>query len=216
MAAIQKNLEGLLKSVVYQVLEKSITIQRDLHPLWRKWRDGALRHGSEFHRTTTGTVLRSTQPESDHGSEFILTISQLNEGFTKILEQRSVPLRITLFVDALDEYDGIPERMVDFVKDTVRKRSGSFTQIRIMFTSRPWETFKDNFRLQLGSKCMNRHRKTWSIMSHMLKSNVSINNILTSPHTNVASTAEELKQSLIDRAQGVFLWIRLVLGIYAA
>ncbi|KAH7017956.1 uncharacterized protein B0I36DRAFT_354284 [Microdochium trichocladiopsis] len=63
--------------------------------------------------------------------------AELEEAVRQIFDQSLLDLQICLYFDALDEYDGRPETIADFLKDLITTRKSSRTQARVLFSSRP-------------------------------------------------------------------------------
>ncbi|KAK0729580.1 hypothetical protein B0H67DRAFT_650805 [Lasiosphaeris hirsuta] len=96
--------------------------------------------------------------------------AKLDQALELVLNQKLVHLDIFLFLDALDEYDGPPEFIADFLKGLVKEKPGSQTRIRVLFSSRPW-------------------------------------------NPDVPGTKEIIRLIgyIVQRARGVFLWVKLVM-----
>ncbi|KAH7030886.1 LOW QUALITY PROTEIN: uncharacterized protein B0I36DRAFT_322700 [Microdochium trichocladiopsis] len=69
----------------------------------------------------------------------------LEECLRRVFDQDIKDLRICLFFDALDEYDGRPEVIAGFLQDLVKSSPSSRTQARVLFSSRPWAAFQEEF-----------------------------------------------------------------------
>lgn len=131
-SSLQKSWEGLLRSIIYQLVSSSNTVARMVLPFYRS--------RSRLHRGKRWDL---------HNLELALTT---------ILEQQDANVDIVLFLDALDEYDDPPELIaealrdmgaprqpkVDFLSERKKGSTGS-TRIKICFSSRPWDVFVKNF-----------------------------------------------------------------------
>ncbi|KAL7937859.1 hypothetical protein V8C35DRAFT_290115 [Trichoderma chlorosporum] len=128
------------------------------------------------------------------------SISTLKEGLHHIFDQKRHELDICLFLDALDEYDGQPDVISRFIQDLAQQNDNSPSRIRICFSSRPWDAFVERFREVPGFK----------IQEHTEDDIVRycIGNVKAS-HSSKALL--DLVPAIATRAQGVFLWVKLVL-----
>ena len=54
-----------------------------------------------------------------------------------ILEQSRNPVHIYLFIDALDEYEGSVEVIVEFLRSILEVPATAATQVQVCFSSRP-------------------------------------------------------------------------------
>ncbi|KAK3693303.1 hypothetical protein B0T22DRAFT_38122 [Podospora appendiculata] len=126
---------------------------------------------------------------------------ELEEVLQRLCAQELFPLDLCLLLDALDEYDGRPEFISGFLHDLVEEAVFPQTRIRVLFSSRPWSVFRDEF-----AKCP-------SLEIHEHTQDDIRNFCITSIHDKMQSPQHLL--SLVDeittRASGVFLWVRLVL-----
>lgn len=117
-----------------------------------------------------------------------------------VLGQTSTELDITFFLDAVDEYDGSPEFISTFLKD-LSQRKFAMTRIKICCSSRPWKTFTDHFS---GSPGFQMHDHTQGDIRQYCLANINYD-------LPSARQLYELVPNLVERAKGVFLWVKLVL-----
>ncbi|KAK4061371.1 hypothetical protein Trihar35433_9698 [Trichoderma harzianum] len=109
-------------------------------------------------------------------------------------------LDLCIFIDALDEHNGPPEFIAEFLKDITKPRN-SRTRIKILFSSRPWDAFKDVFPNCPG----------FQIHEH---TDNDIRELCTHVINNECPGSQEffqLVEEIVKRAKGVFLWVKLVL-----
>ncbi|KAK6064177.1 SERAC1 [Seiridium cupressi] len=115
---LQKSFEDLLRSILSQIISKYSRLC------------GFLQH-----------LFDHSPLNSDDW-----TLQKLQKGFHEILEQSVEPLRLCLFIDALDEYDGPLEFICNFPLKVGSIKSTTDEQVKICFSSRPWNIFVDHFR----------------------------------------------------------------------
>lgn len=127
--------------------------------------------------------------------------ARLHEAFKCIVEQRVMDRDICLFLDALDEYDGPPEFIAGFLKDLVKEREGFRTRIKILFSSRPWNVFVDEFKQYPGFRI---HEHTQQDVRLFCAHTI---------HGYLPGYKEvrRLISRIVAESRGVFLWVRLVL-----
>ncbi|KAL7931669.1 hypothetical protein V8C35DRAFT_323523 [Trichoderma chlorosporum] len=124
----------------------------------------------------------------------------LEKALFQIINQQSSELDLCVLIDALDEYDGPPEFIAQFLKDIAEPRD-SRTRVKILFSSRPWDTFMDTFRhcpgLRIHEHTENDIRE---LCTHIIE-------------TECPGSQEllQLVDEVVKRAKGVFLWVKLVL-----
>jgi len=120
---------------------------------------------------------------------------------SKLLAQDQMDLQLTLFLDALDEYDGNPDFIATFLSSLINNAHRR-TQVRICFSSRPWDAFIQEFGGCPGFKI---HDHTeGDIHAYCM-------DIISSQRPEAITSLAELLPDIVRRAQGVFLWVRLVL-----
>ncbi|KAI9166340.1 Protein SERAC1 [Paramyrothecium foliicola] len=126
---------------------------------------------------------------------------QLGESLGLALTQDVFDLELCLFFDALDEYGGQHEVLCDFLKDLVTTPSGSRTKTKVLFSSRPWPVFRDEFSACNGFEL---HKYTEDVIREYCTSSLP-----------TCSKAEvyilPLAEDIVSRSRGVFLWVKLVI-----
>jgi hypothetical protein len=172
---IQKSFEGLLRSLLVQILQKESRLLAGVHA----------RFPSDI--PSDASIASISQN---------WTLDRLRQWLRYVLEQSDIPLRLTLFLDALDEFDGSKEFICEFLKDiTVPKN------VKVCFSSRPWDIFVTNFGSRPGFRLQDFTQD--DIRSYCLGSLQSI--------VKLATMVEEAVLKMTERARGVFLWIKLVI-----
>ncbi|KAH8894176.1 hypothetical protein GQ53DRAFT_744927 [Thozetella sp. PMI_491] len=153
-------------------------------------------------REVEDVIYRQDRREAFRATAYdhVWTRSALQTALFEIFDQTHLDLDITLFLDAVDEYDGRPEFISTFLKDLVQKRFPK-TSVRICCSSRQWTAFIEEFSDYPGFK-IHEHTEE-DIRQYSL---VTIDESLPA-----ADLLYELVPEIVQRAEGVFLWVRLVL-----
>ncbi|KAI1451810.1 hypothetical protein F4805DRAFT_463413 [Annulohypoxylon moriforme] len=178
---LQKSFEGLLRSILYQIIEQ------------------ARKSGVEITELTKhlfkclSTQRRQTQS---------LTLNTLENSLRHLLQQRLLDLKIFLLLDALDEYDGQPGFICRFLQDMIRVTAGSRTKLKILFSSRYWEEFRRGFE-DVPSIQLQDHT-TDDIENYCW-------GMVASAGSDLSVILSPVIPKVIDRANGVFLWVKLAL-----
>lgn len=129
------------------------------------------------------------------------SLRQLNDAMDRVASQRLIDLDLCLLLDALDEHDGPPEVISQFIK-RFTTAEGSRTRMKILFSSRPWQAFIDAFGQNSGFQI---HDFTEDDIRELcLQKTIS----------DKPGSAEvlELTEQIVKQARGVFLWVKLVLS----
>lgn len=130
------------------------------------------------------------------------TRKSLEETLSNILDQQLIDLDLCLFLDAVDEYGGWPESIALFIKRLISPSPSSRTKIKICFSSRPWNTFINHFSSCPGFSV---HEYTEDDIRKYCRG------IISSGQYKAQSLLFSMVPATTNRAQGVFLWVRLVL-----
>ena len=202
---LQKSFEGLLRTILLQMfsqLPQLAELVLDFYP------------GKGYHK----------------GGWW--SIADLEQALTTILEQKSIPLDIVLFIDALDEYHGPPEIIADFLRafslhsesllqgaNVSRFADESFnqrgTRLKVCFSSRPWDVFVKRFEHCPGFKMHEQTKHDVRVYAtRRFEEFERLKALDTDRRTSVAETSptyDRLIESIVQRAEGVFLWVKLVI-----
>jgi hypothetical protein len=129
---LQKSFEGLLYSVLHQVLTSEKRLVKEVSHIYLR------------------------RPPS-HRARWPL--EDLEEALGCTLKQTRLPIDILLFLDALDEYGGRPDFIADFIKRMIDGPKSSATRVKICFSSRLWNVFIDQFQASPGFKIHERTKE---------------------------------------------------------
>ena len=174
----QKSFEGLLHSVLHQILSQTPDMQELVLPVYRK------------RGPPPGTVW----PAED-----------LELAFTRVLQQDKRPIQVTLFLDALDEYDGSEEMMLKFITLIIQVPSNAATHIQACFSSRPWKFLNDKLERHGGFEI---HKHTKSDIWTYVDGRFAESSTRLGPGTR---NINDVKLEIVNRAEGVFLWVKLII-----
>jgi hypothetical protein len=119
---MQKSFEGLLRSTIYQLVTEEPKLVEVLRPIIQR-------------RPRRSRVIQ-------------WTLIELQEALSVILEQDICPINVTFFLDALDEYNGPPSAVIEIVQLILKAQRSPTTKtnLRLLFSSRPWNAFLDAFK----------------------------------------------------------------------
>lgn len=179
---MQKSFEGLLRSLLWQIL-------------------------NELPNTTALPVTFGSLPERNrstrlgHSSIGAWTRSRLQRTLQQAISQLQSSCRLCFFLDGLDEFDEDHDELITFVRDIVSE-SGA----KVCLSSRPYKIFEDAFgssaklRLQdLTHKDVQRYVEDKFQDVPRLASMISENGY----------EMNKLKEEIVAKAEGVFLWVKL-------
>ncbi|KAH7171267.1 SERAC1 [Dactylonectria macrodidyma] len=183
----QKSFEGMLHSILYQLLDEEPRLASLLLPDFAK----LLPH------------------ERAH---WTWTMPKLMKAYNDIISQTSFSVDIFLFLDALDEYDGPPEAIVHFLHTSVEKSARSSTHLKVCFSSREWPDFVESFSRGPGFKIHDYTQQDIQnyISSRVEKELLTVDRAATTTEQQ-AQDIREMETILASRAEGVFIWVKAVI-----
>jgi hypothetical protein len=203
---LQKSRSGLLRSLLHQILGKHRELVPDLF-------------SSRF-------KLWSLNDPRQPRYRFDWTWGELSAAFKTIIQHSDSPIKLCIFADGLDEYsiDIEPEYGVDEEEDLATERSERRTaghvEIAKLFLS---VAASPNVKLCLSSRPLLRFESAFKGFPHLrlqdlTETDISIyvNGRLAQDPKMVELTSRDplngksLLTAIVDRASGVFLWVRLV------
>lgn len=178
---LQKSRDGMMRTLLCQCLSQRPDLIPKITP--RRW---ALR--SVFGEESF------TPPE--------WTWEELNQTFALLAERSGPDFRLALFIDGLDEFDGDPKDIISLVKSINLRQN-----VKICVASRPWTAFTDALA-QSPSLTMQRLTEK-DILTYVRGQFENCR----AYHERKAAFPEAVATLLKDvvlRAEGVFLWVSVV------
>lgn len=179
----QRSYEGLLRSLLYNVLEGNM----DLFPLifpddWDQW-----------YKLASNNIPLTFN---------VWTLAKLKRAFQLLLNQASDQLRFCFFIDGLDEYDGDHDDIVEYFSNVSNSQF-----VKLCLSSRPWPLFKETFR---DSPQLKLQDLTFEDIKHYVEDKLHSNPRMLALEAREPNGVAQLVQSLVGKASGVFLWVTLV------
>ncbi|KAF8850535.1 hypothetical protein BDZ45DRAFT_696655 [Acephala macrosclerotiorum] len=179
----QKSQSGLLRSLLYEVLRQ----HPDLIPVVLP-RDWAKRYTC---------LIDTIQPERD-----IWSLTRLKRAFQLLSRQDIVKIRLCLFIDGLDEYDGDHDEVAQIFE--------SFTTspcIKVCLSSRPLVLFGHVFQ---GSPCLRLQDLTVRDIQYYVADTLEHHRQFQRLALKQPRRTSDLVNEIVRKAEGVFLWVSLV------
>ncbi|KAF2017574.1 hypothetical protein BU24DRAFT_317882, partial [Aaosphaeria arxii CBS 175.79] len=184
-ANIQMSLEGLVKTILAQVLEQMPELIPAVFP----------------HRVEAsimfGHHIWNLEP---------WTWEELLRGFETMVKRATERAKLAVFIDGMDEFNGQPADLVEFINKMVSSDSNT-SRIKVCAASRPWIAFEDAFRNKP-------HLQLEDLTSDDIKVYVTTR-MHANPGYKVLQecdpdTSKQLIDNITAKASGVFLWVYLV------
>ncbi|RAH64897.1 uncharacterized protein BO66DRAFT_443542 [Aspergillus aculeatinus CBS 121060] len=180
--ALQKSFEGLVRSLLAQILEQQPELIARITTLGPKYNP----------RTWGSSHVEWTQ--SERMSLLHLCIGALQDRY-----------KILLLIDGLDEYEGTDELR----RDVIRSLTGlnGMANVKICLSSRPWNVFRDAFN---STPQLRLEDLTYQDISTYIKTELTKSPRFRYLHLRQKAEADRLILAMTEKAAGVFLWVRLV------
>ena len=165
----------------------------------------------EFHDSNraSSVLIQILEPYRTQTREQPWAQKVLQEALRHIVVKFPVNAGIVLFIDGFDECDGSHADQLDFLKDLVESSNGSKLSIKICIASRT----DVDIRLRLSiypslAIHLFTYRDIASYVTRRLKAAWEL--MASQPDGTTATFDQELIDSVVRKAEGVFLWVNLV------
>jgi len=182
-ASLQKSFLGLLRAILLQILEKFPDLVDIAIPTYKKyiWKNEI----DKWQRADLERVLKD------------------------VVSQEKIACHLCLFIDGLDEFEGNLMHIADFFKGLSGGSKTCKMKIKACVSSRPLNVFEDAFGQGPGFPI---HKWTEADIMQYTTTKFQSNPLMRRiSFYGGKSDTDELTRLVIQRAAGVFLWVRLVL-----
>ncbi|TRX90317.1 hypothetical protein FHL15_008862 [Xylaria flabelliformis] len=186
-APLQRDIEGLYRGILWKILAAHPDFTQDVSSAFWGDKDG-----------TFDGRIRPPKP----------TLLELEAAFDILTESPKAlrKHRVCLFIDGLDEFEGdywkLSQRLVNWCASD---------DVKICVSSRPRNEFSKAFAAIRGITCFSLHDLTKLDMLHFVRDTFEKDLRYVEACTENPE-CPSLFSSIVDRADGVFLWVRLVLN----
>ncbi|KAF4633849.1 hypothetical protein G7Y89_g4262 [Cudoniella acicularis] len=182
----QRSQKGLLRSLLYQTLEAN----RELIPLVLP---------SQWQREY---LASARLPQSGETPARTWALRDLIEAFKLLTEEKMPSTKMCFFIDGLDEYNGDHAEMAQLFRDIAQSPN-----IKICISSRSLVVFEDEFE---GCPSLRLQDLTHGNITNYVNDRFSKNRKWAKLVHQDPLAAQNLVREIVDAADGVFLWVRLV------
>lgn len=179
---LQRSQNGLLRSLLYEILRQSPNLI-----------DVAL---PDALKSITTMICNSRSPQ------YIWRRDEILSAYRRLAESGITGTRLCIFIDGLDEYKGDHDEIIDTIRHL--KAMG----IKMCVASRPWNVFEEAFGADRDCKLYLQDLNQPDIelyVNDKLRTRRDFQNLRV--HT---ADAEEIVKEIVEKSQGVFLWVFLV------
>jgi hypothetical protein len=183
---LQKSQQGLLRSLLFQVLDHNPNIIPLVLPV--QWAE-------IYNKSLTLKHQIKTK---------IWSLRELHKAFERLIEQQQYQMSLCFLVDGLDEFSGDTEQLCLLFK-RLEERSGT---AKFCLSSRPWVVFQENLghchKLQLQDL-------TFKDIEIYVRDSLQGSHAFMKLANRDPQLLESLKVEIMEKAQGVFLWVEVVI-----
>jgi hypothetical protein len=182
----QRSESGLLRSILYQLLSVNPHLMPRTFPnLWNKI----------CTMTSKERIALHLEWDSD----------ELLNAFQLYVDATLPETKTCLFIDGLDEFEEDHQALVGFFKSL-----GLGKNVKMFLSSRPWDVFEVAF--QTTGPSVNLQEITENDLYQYAADKLGESDVVRRVLGRDRQGAEALCQMIVDRADGVFLWIKLALN----
>ncbi|KAM0316594.1 hypothetical protein ACHAPQ_011282 [Fusarium lateritium] len=182
----QRSQTGLLRYLLHQLLSAGPDLVEKTFPsLW--------------------TQLRQMTTKERINFALDWTAEDLQAAFHSLLDAALPETNICLFIDGLDEFDGDHRQIIEFFMALTSRHDGK--SLKLCLSSRPWDVFEKAF----GSSVPNTklqdlsYEDMYCYAQDTLKIDIHLRQLI----KKNKEAAHSLLTSVVEQADGVFLWVRL-------
>lgn len=174
-----------LRSLLFEILKKRQRLVQPVLP--------------ELWDLEMSKILRPTED----GAVWVRwTLPKLKKAFENLARQDIVPLKLCLFIDGLDEFEGEFNDIIEFCQSLA-----AFPGIKVCVSSRPLVEFGDAFRTMPGLML---HQLTFHDVEIYTRGMLDSHERMLQLAENEPERAPQLVTEIVEAADGVFLWVKLV------
>ncbi|KAG0652892.1 hypothetical protein D0Z07_0177 [Hyphodiscus hymeniophilus] len=180
----QRSQIGLLRSLLHDVLSRHTELIPIVMPsVWAR------------------TYSHEIRPSSYDTPE-VLTMELLTKAFKALVKQDLVPMKLCLFIDGLDEYEGDPADLADLFIDL-----GTSDRVKACLSSRPMVAYEYAFKT---SSIIRLQNLTFEDIRLYVDDKLHANRRYQQLALQESEEAPALVEEIVTKADGVFLWVKLV------
>ena len=187
----QKSAKGFLCEVLYQIIHHQKHLFVLIYPIFAR--------------------ILEQRGQSTNGSESLAdgwTLSVLRDALDLIGRKSTNEVNICLFVDALDEHDGNHRELVLILRSIAQLTANPAFRVRLALAGRPENVFKTAFQ---GCPGFSIHEYTTDDIRHYAEDRINAD-MPGELSIEYEEGLRNLVETIVREAQGVFLWVRLVVN----
>jgi hypothetical protein len=182
---LQRSRKGLLQSLLFDILKERPELTRSVFGI--EWKEIEATYN-------TFNVLEPRKWE--------ISTKRLEQCFTKLISLTTSEFRLCFFIDGLDESQEPPEELLELVE-----MASSFPFVKLCLSSRPWLVFEEAFEAVPNLRLQDLTLPDIELYVH---ENLRLHRKMKNLEESNPSGAASLVRNIVTKADGVFLWVRIV------
>ena len=185
----QRSQIGLLRSLLFQILHHRPTLIHQIFP--------------EEHAMLRDQLPSAVRDYPRHA----WSLRRLQDAVRRLVEMEDLQLKICLFIDGLDEFEGNDDQNDRQYLIELFRSLASSPSIKICLSSRPLLIFEESFRESPGLRLQD---LTSGDIRRFVTDRLSNNSRMRQIADNEPLQRHDFEKEICKKAQGVFLWVKLV------
>lgn len=219
LSVLQKTVEGLLQELLFCLLRENedllnlvvmIRVRRFLNNSSSFFAGTQARNVISSHEKQQATLRSFIANESFKNSIFTSeqwTMEELNEAISALIEQDKTPLNVLFMFDALDEHQGNHTALIDILQRFGTQKRDN-VNIKLCLASRQEPVFRKAFSKYPGVVI---HEHTENDVRRYTHERIQTS-IDDQCDEEDISQLHRLTAEITERANGVFIWVRIVVN----
>ena len=208
-SSIQKSVTGLLQELLYRLVEEN---EKLLAFIPSSLIDRLLKRN----KRATQVSMLSQRDGEEKGPDHVHQLSSsaeswsaddLQEALTAITGQDKSPLNVLFFIDALDEHEGNHGDLIRVIRNSFIPKGASVVNVKFCLASRPDPAFTNAFETCPGLLV---HEYTRDDVQWYARQQIASSILLRDIDPDM-SELHKLTGEITQRANGVFIWVRIVI-----
>ncbi|KAK4443552.1 hypothetical protein QBC34DRAFT_477084 [Podospora aff. communis PSN243] len=190
---MQKSHEGLLRSLLYQILRQCPDMISEVYSTaWRA-----------FFPLEADAKMSAADIETTLSARTSTTVPELLDAVRRVgVAAARTGMNFCFFIDGLDEFEGHPREMIQLIRE-LRK----LPNLKLCVSSREWNEFEDEFGREKTHKLYMQDYNSTDIRSYVYSTLIQDRHF---QELEDKSMGEDLAREIVKCANGVFLWVFLV------
>ena len=218
-SSIQKNVDGLLQELLYQVLCHyqelvELVISISLRSVYSEFSTTRFTFDDRdperiiWNRKSIQDARKLIKDDADlQDVKRLCSPEVIRKSLDAITRQKEVQMNIVFFIDALDEHHGSHRELVDILRGLSNSNNSATVRIKLCLASRHESVFPGAFSKYPGFAI---HDHTYSDIKQYAFDRVESSFDLSIVSEDDRNQIKPLTTEVTERAKGVFVWVKLV------